>query len=437
MSTPTRRTVLTSSMALSAGALLLAGCGGPEGGGDPDGELTVWWPGVNPAEQDFVTGVLLPAFTEQTGRAATATFIDWGDMSTRLNAGFSSGTGPDVFGHGPAAVADLVHYQRVEPLDDRFEAMDEADRRDLETGIESGAVEGSHYLFPIASTGRQVAFNAAHFEEAGLDPDAPPTTFTELREVADELAVRTGGSLSRAGIVVSAEPAGMQQAFTSLLWAHGGDLLSEDGSTVAFTSPEAVEALEWYISLYQGDAPVDSNLGGTWDGLPPAQSPLATGDTSMLFTDPATLQQVMASAPDLDLRFMDVLAFDEGDEPAAFGGAATGLMINPDSAKKDDAWELLMMIGGEEYNTKYAEEVGNVPVRASAAETDYVSESPAISSTVANSEHFRSNPNIPGWTEVRDTLAEHLEQALNGQVTAKEALDNAAAEIESVLAEAS
>jgi multiple sugar transport system substrate-binding protein len=424
-------------MALSAGALLLAGCGGPGGGGDPDGELTIWWPGVNPAEQDFVTGVLLPAFTEQTGRAATATFIDWGDMSTRLNAGFSSGTGPDVFGHGPAAVADLVHYQRVEPLDDRFEAMDDADRKDLETGIESGAVEGAHYLFPIASTGRQVAFNAAHFEEAGLDPDAPPTTFTELREVADELAVRKGGSLSRAGIVFSAEPAGMQQAFTSLLWAHGGDLLSQDGSTVAFTSPEGIEVLEWYMGLYQGDAPVDSNLGGTWDGLPPAQSPLATGDTSMLFTDPATLQQVMDSAPDLDLRFMDVLAFDEGDEPAAFGGAATGLMINPDSAKKDDAWELLMMIGGDEYNTKYAEEVGNVPVRASAAETEYVSESPAISSTVANSEHFRSNPNIPGWTEVRDTLAEHLEQALNGQGTAEEILVNAAAEIESILAEGS
>jgi multiple sugar transport system substrate-binding protein len=191
------------------------------------------------------------------------------------------------------------------------------------------------------------------------------------------------------------------------------------------------------MGLYQGDAPVDSNLGGTWDGLPPAQSPLATGDTSMLFTDPATLQQVMDSAPDLDLRFMDVLAFDEGDEPAAFGGAATGLMINPDSAKKDDAWELLMMIGGDEYNTKYAEEVGNVPVRASAAETEYVSESPAISSTVANSEHFRSNPNIPGWTEVRDTLAEHLEQALNGQGTAEEILVNAAAEIESILAEGS
>lgn len=431
-----RRTFLKTSTVALGGSLLASSCGGPAGGGGGtggEGDLTIWWPGVNPAEQDFVKKVLIPGFTEKTGRGAQVTFIDWPDMSPRLNAGFSAGTGPDVFGHGPAAVADLAQYKRVEPLDDKIDQMDEADRKDLAAGLESGLVDGAHYLFPIASTSRQIAYNAKHFTDAGLDPDKPPTTFVALREAAEKLAQRKGGKLTRAGIVFSAEVPGMQQAFTTLLWAHGGEMFSEDGTSVTFNSDAGIEVLEWYVSLYQGDSPVDSNLGGTWDGLPPAQSPLATGDTSMTFTDPASLQQITDSAKDLDLRFMDVLAFDKGDEPAAFGGAATGLMINPDSQKQDDAWQFLSLTGSKEYNSKYAKEVGIVPARASAIETDYVKKSPPMKSAVANSEAFRSNPNIPGWSKVRDTLAQYIEQALNGKGTAKEALDQAAEEITPIL----
>ncbi|APX34320.1 hypothetical protein BH708_18210 [Brachybacterium sp. P6-10-X1] len=430
-----RRTFLTGAAAVVGAPLMLSACGGgSDGASGPDGDLVIWWPGVQPTEQDFVTEVLVPAFTERTGRGASVTFIDWPDMSPRLNAGFSSGTGPDLYGHGPAAVADLVKYGRIEPLDEHLEQMDEADREDLRTGLDSGVVDGVHYMFPIAATGRQVAFNAAHFEEAGLDPDAPPSTLVELREAAAALAVRSGGQLERAGIVFGADPPAMQQAYTSMLWAHGGRLLSEDGASVQFTSPEGLEALEWYVSLYQGDSPVDSNLGGTWDALPPAQSPLATEDTSMLFTDPATLTQITAAAPDLDLRFMDVLPFEDGDEPAAFGGAATGLLINPDSQKMDLAWEFMQLIGSKEYNNKYAEEVGIVPARASAVESDYVQETPAIASAVENMEHFRSNPNVAGWTQIRDTLAEYIEQALNAALTPQDALEQAAAELEQIIA---
>ncbi|MGP9538366.1 ABC transporter substrate-binding protein [Brachybacterium sp. AOP43-C2-M15] len=429
-----RRTVLQASAAIAGAPLLLTACGGSGPEEDDGGDLVLWFPGTNPAEQTFIDDVVIPAFTEATGRGAAATYIDWPDMSTRLNAGFSSGTGPDLYGHGPAAVADLVGFDRVEPLDGYLEQMDEEDIADLRTGLDSGMVDDVSYLFPIASTGRQVGYNAAHFEEAGLDPDTPPTTFEELKEAADALAVRDGSRLTRAGIVFDTQPAGMQQAFTTMLWANGGELLSEDGTEVLFNGPEGVEALAWYVSLYQGDAPVDSGLGGTWDGLPPAQSPLVTEDTSMLFADSSTFQQIMSAAPDMDLRFMDVLAF-EGSEPAAFGGAATGLMINPDSAKKDAAWEFITLIGGAELNNRFAEEVGHVPARESAIESDYVQESPAIATTVENSEHFRSNPNVPGWTRIRDTLAGHLEQALNAQLSPQVALDGAAVEVGAILAE--
>lgn len=427
-----RRTALQASAGLVGAPLLLAACGDGPSDNDPDGDLVVWFPATNPADQKFISEVLVPAYIDSTGHGAAVTFIE--DMSIKLSAGLSSGTGPDVFGHGPAAVADLVKNERVEPLDSYIQQMEPARVEDLSAALASGIVDGTHYLFPIAGTARLVGFNAAHAQEAGLDPESPPTSFVELREWADQLAIHDGDRIERAGVVFNAEPWAMQQAFSSMLWANGGKMFSEDNSRVLFAEPEGVEALEWYVSLYQGDPPLDNNLGGTWDGLPPAQSPLITEDTSMLFSDPASFSQIMEAAPDVDIRIMDVLSFD-GGEPAAFGGAANGLMINPDSAKIDAAWEFIQKIGEPELNLQYARDAGHVPVYASAIDSEYVQETPAVAAAVENAEYLRSNPNIASWTNIRDILAEYIEQALYGQISAQEALDQAASEVEQILAE--
>lgn len=427
-----RRTALQASAGLIGAPLFLVACGDGPADDDPDGDLVVWFPATNPADQEFINEVLIPAYTDSTGRGAAVTFVE--DMSVKLNAGLASGTGPDVYGHGPAAVADLVKNGRVEPLDSYIQQMDPAQVEDLDTALASGIVDGTHYMFPIAGTARNVGFNATHAQEAGLDPESPPTSFVELREWADQLATYDGDRIERAGIVFNAEPWAVQQAFSTMLWANGGEMFSEDNSRVLFAEPEGVEALEWYVSLYQGSPPVDSNLGGTWDGLPPAQSPLITEDTSMLFSRPSLFKQIMEAAPDMDIRIMDVLSFD-GGEPAAFGGAANGLMINPDSTKIDAAWELIQMIGEPELNTQYARDVGHVPVNASAIDSEYVQETPAVAAAMENAEYLRSNPNIPAWTNIRDTLAKYIEQALSGQVSAQEALDQAASEVEQTLAE--
>src|SRR5690606_34055019 len=96
---------------LLVGGLAISGCaasGGGEGdGGDAD-KLTVWFPGTNQTEIDLVTDTIVPAVEEETGVEVGVTFLDWSDLPTKRNAAFPAGTAPDVFGHGPAAIADFV-----------------------------------------------------------------------------------------------------------------------------------------------------------------------------------------------------------------------------------------------------------------------------------------------------------------------------------------
>src|SRR5688572_19020900 len=135
----------------AAGAvlLLLAGCGLGGGGTQPSksagNSLTVWFPGTNKTEIDLVTATIVPKFEKETGAKVTVTFLDWPDLSTKLNAAFAAGSAPDIFGHGPAAVADFVKNDRLEPLTAYVAKLSRQDRDDLANALPGGQVGGTQY----------------------------------------------------------------------------------------------------------------------------------------------------------------------------------------------------------------------------------------------------------------------------------------------------
>ena len=45
---------------------------------------------------------------------------------------------------------------------------------------------------PIAAYGQALHYNRTLFQQAGLDPDKPPTTWDEIRQDAKQIADKTG-----------------------------------------------------------------------------------------------------------------------------------------------------------------------------------------------------------------------------------------------------
>ena len=177
---------VVAALALGATAVLaLAGCSSPGGsGGTEEQTLTVWFPGTNPDEQKLVNDTLVPRFEEETGAQVEVTFVDWGDISTKLNSAFAAGTAPDVFGHGPAAAADFVANDRILNLDDDVASLTDGDREDLAAALPGGQVDGSQYLIPLSLQGYLVMYDAEAFAAAGLNPDDPPSTVPPASAVA-------------------------------------------------------------------------------------------------------------------------------------------------------------------------------------------------------------------------------------------------------------
>lgn len=413
-------------LAVTAGA-----CGG--GAGSSSDTLTVWFPGTDESEMSLVNEEIVPQFEKETGREVEVTFVDWADMSPKLNAAFAAGTAPDVFGHGIAATADLVANERIEDLTPYVEELGAEETKDLQNALPGGQVDDRQYTMPILMTLRLMVYSAADFSEAGLDADAPPETWEEVRSTAAQLTETEGDRISHSGLAAPSQPISRQQTYATLLWSNGGELLTEDENSAALSTPEALEALEYFTELYQGDQPVDGTLGQAWSDEPPAQQPIASGKASMQLTSVSEVADLQQAAPDRKITPMEPLAF-KGEDPAAFGGPANGLMINRDSQQKDQAWQFIEFMISEEISTKYATELGNLPIRKSAAKSDAVKSDELLSATLDDLQYAHGNPNVPGWVQMRDELDKSLESALRGKQPPEEALKQASSEIDALLA---
>ncbi|MFB2596695.1 ABC transporter substrate-binding protein [Herbiconiux sp. P17] len=420
----------------AATALVLTGCSASSGSSDGesgDNTLKVWFPGNDQTEIDLVTKTIVPAFEKETGSKVEVTYVDWGDISTKLNAAFAAGTAPDVFGHGPAATADFVANDRLSPLTDYVDELSAADQEDMAAALPGGQVDGVQYLMPLSNQGSLIMYNADDFRAAGLDPDDPPSTWEDLEAAAEKLTVRDGsGTITRSGLLLPSQAIARQQSFATLIAGAGGSTLNDDNTAAAWNSPEGVQALDYFTSLFSGPDAVSAALGQDYTNAPTAQQPLVLGTASMTMLSSTAMEKIKAAEPDKDLRVLPPVGF-EGSEPAALGGAGAGLMINADSENQDLAWKFISYFIDPEVSAQYTQGIGAIPLRASAADTDYVKNDPIMQAFLKAAPDYIANPNVAGWVQVRDILDKNLEQALHETVPSKDALDQAADEADPIL----
>jgi multiple sugar transport system substrate-binding protein len=100
---------------------------------------------------------------------------------------------------------------------------------------------GRVYGLPRTNYSMGLLYNRALFRRAGLDPDAPPTTWAELRADARKIAALGHGTVGYADY-----SAGNQGGwhFTAEMYAQGGSVVSPDGRHATVDTPQGRAVLE-------------------------------------------------------------------------------------------------------------------------------------------------------------------------------------------------
>jgi len=304
-----------------------------------------------PETRQFLEEELMPEFERQNpGVKVEIMWLDVSKINEQLMAAFAAGMAPDLFQGGimtfPAlygsqgTVMNLNKYVENWPGKDNF----------YDSAWRAGIYKGNVYGLTVSLDVRPLWYRKDFFVEAGLDPETPPTTWEELREMAIKLTKRQGSTITRAGYwVPTTSFDSMQSGWLPFLFQQGLGLLNETQTAVGFDNPKGIEAITFYHDLLWKDH-VDV-LGG----VPAAVQtvPVITGTAAMATSGSGvTMRDMMRYAPEKFDQLGAAPPTAREQRATFFGG--TTLMMNSKTENPDLAWKLMELWAQPENLTKYA-----------------------------------------------------------------------------------
>ena len=167
-------------------------------------------------------------------------------------------------------------------------------------------------------------YNRAHFEEVGLNPDQPPTTWDELRTAAQTLT--TNG---RFGFVETSSNNQGGWHFTAWMYSAGGELISEEGGryTAIFNNDTGVQVLQYLKDLRYTDGTMpERQLLDQND----TRQLMATGQVSMSIQAADALPYVRETFADADITQFGLGILPQNGGNATLTGGSVW-MFNPNS----------------------------------------------------------------------------------------------------------
>lgn len=222
-------------------------------------------------------------FEEATGIKVNVQFVPGGGLNNgKLLTAITGNTVPDLVETDlPALAYSYAAQGSLESWDAYMDELNISD--DLLPGFKELMVyQGNTYLVPQDSNVLLLYYNIEMFEEAGLDPNKPPTTLEELDEYAEKLTKIHNGNIERMGFIPWTDNGG--DAFT-WLWMFGSRIFDPETNKLELTDEKSVAAFRWMNEYAQQYDPtkLKSFVSG-FGGMFSPDHPFMTGKVAMTVT---------------------------------------------------------------------------------------------------------------------------------------------------------
>jgi multiple sugar transport system substrate-binding protein len=379
----------------------------------------------NPTEQQlYVDGARR---FQEACPGVTMTFEPLNDYQTQMRAAFSAGTAPDVFLLDGELMGAFAPNGLLLPLDEAMAAAGVSADQYFEPTIQLFQQDGATYGLPKDFNPLVVFVNTDIAEAAGVDP-ASIQTWDDWAAAAEAMSSGEGpgrvyGLCLNSDILRSG----------ALIFQNGNAFI--EGTDAVFNAPEAVEAIEFWKSFKDNNTGATfGDLGRGWCG-----EAFASGATAMaveggwivpFLADPAN------GAADLNYTAIP-LPTPEGGEQASW------LFTNAFAANAQTQYPMaaaaaVLFLAGEENQQALISSGLAQPTIRSLAEDPYYTDNPVAATLVEAGEYGRLADTVLGGPVKKGDVIARLNEAqerifLDAQ-TVQEAMDQAATEVEEILA---
>ena len=174
-----------------AATLALAGCGSASAPDDESsgegGKLVVWdWKSGDESAAAYIEQAKADFAETHPGVEVEFVAQPFDQYYNLLGTAIQSGSGPDVMMfNGGGQIRDRV--DALLPLDDHI-----SEDRERLAGWDAFSHDGHVYAAPVTLQGHPIYYNKSLYEQAGLDPDAPATTWEDFLADCEAITAATG-----------------------------------------------------------------------------------------------------------------------------------------------------------------------------------------------------------------------------------------------------
>ncbi len=423
-----RRSLLLVAASL---LVLVAGCGGSGSGSSNGGRVNVvLWHGYVDVEGNALADAAKKF--NATHSKIHVTVQNYGNADYALQkvlTAIRGGSYPDIvylYGSWAANMARTPKAVDIAPL---IKADPSINWNDFWPAERQAVTVGDKIVgVPALVDNLALVYNKKLFDQAGMAYPTADWTWDDFRAAAKRLTDASTKQFGWAYVNDASEDTVWR--FDALLWQAGGDILTPDQKHAAFNSPAGVAA----ATLLQQMATVDhsvylDNGNGNYANL------FNSGKIGMLFTGPWDL----SGFPDVDYG-IQILPGNENHQ--TISGPDQWVMLDNGDDRRNAAWTFLKWFTSPTEAMQWSLATGDLPIRSSQTQTatypKYTAKYKGVGTFVDNEQNaLKARPVLPTYNEISQAMGQAIQAILLGKAQPQAALDQAAQQVDQILANGS
>jgi|TARA_B100001094_G_scaffold73369_1_gene69647 sn-glycerol 3-phosphate transport system substrate-binding protein len=383
-------------------------------------ELTMYYPiAVGGKLTEVVDGIVADFEAENPDIKVNAIYSgNYDDTRVRALSALASGDPAQLAVMFSIDAYDLIEQDLVMAFDD-ISGVDKSWLNSFYPALmANGNIEGKTWGIPFQRSTIVAYYNKDLFRAAGLDPEAPPTTWDEI--------ISMGKTLTKDGtyglmIPSTGYPYWMFQA---LAIQNGKEVMSNDGLTTFFDDGTVIDTLDFWKSLSteHGIMPEGTVEWGT------LRQAFLEGKTAMMWHSTGNLTAVKNNAS-FDFGVAELPANVRKGSPT--GGGNFYVFKDTNAEERSAALKLIEFMTSPEQAAAWSIATGYMGVSPAAYETEalknYTIEFPPALVARNQLEHAVAEFSTFETARVREGLNNAIQAALTGEKSSADALKEAQA----------
>jgi multiple sugar transport system substrate-binding protein len=378
-----------------------------------------YWHTMSDAEVEAMEEVIAMFEAEQPNIHVEMTRYAYDDFKSALLTSLAGGEGPDTARLDIIWVPELAEMEALSALDSAMSDFDEIAAKTFPGPLATNHWQGHYYGLPQDTNTQVVLWNRELFDES--DIEAPPATLDEFKQVACALSKGEEQYGYAMGGTYFWAPA-------PIFYAMGGKVVDEGITTAEnyVNGPESVAAFQMLVDMYNEGCLSPNLLGGgigTSDGL-------ATGLYAMIIDGPWMVDIYKADFPEFEVNFAPIPTGPDGTTSSVVGGQ--NVVVFDSSQHKEEATEWVRFLLSEEAQLKMAER-GVIPTLSTVIGDPSLPEYFGV--FLEQLKTAQARVPHPKWGDMDGAINNAYQRVLRDEQTVQEALDQAAEEINALLAQ--